>query len=142
MTHRTDFPEHETARATNLNGDILIYMPWCYFRDPVSTLQQQTEDGGMDLIDITAKFPQLFLQNVGPKNRSETLAAEWLNVWAPLTPKTKPSSPRSHVSSLGSRNKNAFVFMNARAWNPRGRTKQGGLLNEGNIAPCELCLLR
>jgi hypothetical protein len=47
MKHRTDFPEKEEARATNPNGDILVYIVWWYFRTPVSTLQHQTEDGGM-----------------------------------------------------------------------------------------------
>jgi hypothetical protein len=37
MAHGTDFPEHEGARATILKGDIVVYMPLCYFRSPVST---------------------------------------------------------------------------------------------------------
>jgi hypothetical protein len=54
MAHRTDFPEHEGARATILEGDIVVKMPWYYFRSPISTLQQLTEDGGIDLVDVAA----------------------------------------------------------------------------------------
>jgi hypothetical protein len=67
-------------------------MPWCYFRSPASTLQQEMENGGMNLIDLAAKFRVVFLQNFGLKeNRNGSLTAEWLNVWASLHPKTNPS---------------------------------------------------
>jgi hypothetical protein len=66
MAQKTDFPENEGARTTNLTGDILVYMPRCYIRAPVSTLQHQTEDGGMNFIDITAKFCTVFLTNLVP----------------------------------------------------------------------------
>jgi hypothetical protein len=127
MAHRTDFPEHEGARSTTLNSDIPVYMPWCYFRAPVSTLQHQTEDGDMDLIDVAAKFRTVFLTKFWPqRNRSGSLTAVWLNVWASLPPKMKASSC-TYECSIGPRNKIAFIFTNARKWNPRGRTKQSGL---------------
>jgi hypothetical protein len=55
------------TRAKKLNRDILVYMPWCYLRAPVSTLQHQTEDGVMDLTDVAAKFRAVFLTKFGPK---------------------------------------------------------------------------
>jgi hypothetical protein len=61
MAHRTDFPEQEGARTTILNGDILVHMPWCCFRAPVSTLKHQPEDGVLDLIDVADKFHAVFL---------------------------------------------------------------------------------
>jgi hypothetical protein len=97
MTHRTDFPSPEAARATNLNGDILVYMPWGYFRAPVLNLQHQTKNGEKDLIDVAPKFRAVPPLPNPPKkigsqrNRSGSLTAEWLNVWGSLTPKTKPS---------------------------------------------------
>jgi hypothetical protein len=82
MAHRTYFPEHRIAGATNLNGDILVHMPWCHFRYPVQTLQHQTGDGGMNLIDVAAKFSAVFLiQFLSQRNRSASLTAEWLHVW-------------------------------------------------------------
>jgi hypothetical protein len=141
MAHRTDFPEQEGARATTLNGNIPVYIPWCYFRALVLTLQHRREDGRMDFIDVAAKFRAVFLTKFWcQRNRSGSLTAEWLNVWASLPPKTKPS-PCTYKCCLVSRNKNAFIFRNARTCNTRGRPKQGVLLNEGYIAPCELCLL-
>jgi hypothetical protein len=142
MAHRTDFPEYKGSRATNLNGDIPVYMPWCYFRAPVSTLQHQTEDGGMDLNNVAAKYREVFLRKLwSQRDRSGSLTAEWLSVWASLLPKTKPS-PCTYECSLGPRNTCEFIFTNGPIWNPRGNPKQGGLLNEVYIAPCELCLLR
>jgi hypothetical protein len=65
---------------TNLNGDI-VFMPWCYFRAPLSTLQHNSEDEGMGLIDVAAKFHTVILKSVWlQRNRGGPLTGEWLNV--------------------------------------------------------------
>jgi hypothetical protein len=53
--------------SDNLNCDILLHMPWFYFRAPVSTLKHLTEDGGLEFIDVATKFLQFFLKTFGPK---------------------------------------------------------------------------
>ena len=61
------------------------------FRVPLSTFQCQTLDRGMDLIDVAAKCRALFPTRFWAQgDRDGSLTAEWLNVWALLSPRTNP----------------------------------------------------
>jgi hypothetical protein len=82
MALSTNFPDAEGARAI--------------FRVPQSTLQSQTEDGGIDLIDVAAKCRALFLTRFRAKrDRSGSLTAEWFNVRASLP--ARKNRPQIHV---------------------------------------------
>ena len=51
-------------------------------------------------------------------------------------------TPHTYMWSLEPCNIYAFIFTNGHVWNPRGRPKHRGNLNDGRITLCELCLLR
>jgi hypothetical protein len=126
MAHNTDFPDLEGARATTLNGISLYIWRAAIFRVPLSTLQNRTEDGSTELIDVAAHCRALVLTRFWvPRYRSGSLTAEWLNVWASLSPRTNSPHirviPRT-VEYLG------IYFHEWEIWNPRGRPKEGGLL--------------
>jgi hypothetical protein len=108
-------------------------------RVPLSTLQRQTEDGGMDLIDVAAKFRVLFFNSVWAQgDRREWLAAEAHFMGLAIS---QDEPPRVRVIPRTLEYLRIF-FTNGRLWNPTGRPKQGGLLSEGCITSCELCILR
>jgi hypothetical protein len=87
MGHSKDFPEAEGACAI--------------LRVPLSTLQRQTEDEGMDLIDVAAKCPALFLTRFRTQvDRKGSLTAEWLYVWASLCARKKPPDVRVITRNL------------------------------------------
>lgn len=91
MAHNTDFPDLEGARATTLNGISLYIWRAAIFRVPLSTLQNRTEDGSTELIDVAAHCRALVLTRFWvPRYRSGSLTAEWLNVRALLSPRTNP----------------------------------------------------
>jgi len=61
MSHNTDFPYPHRSTSDKFNVDILVYLAWCYLRH--STINFTTPEGGMDLIDILAKFHACFPTN-------------------------------------------------------------------------------
>ena len=75
------------------------------------------------------------------EERNGSLTAEWLNVWALLSPRTPPP-PTTHEWSLGPWDIYATTFTKGRIWNHRGRPKQRELLNDGCKTPYDLCLMR
>ena len=79
--HSTDLPASK-ERELHLLTAIFLYI-WhdAIVRVPLSTLQRQTEDGGLDLIDVAVKCYALFLVRFWAQGeRDGSLTAEWLNV--------------------------------------------------------------
>ena len=61
------------------------------FSVPLSTLQRLTEDWSMDLIHVAAKCRALFVTRFWVHGeRDGSLTAQWLNVWASLSPRMNP----------------------------------------------------
>jgi hypothetical protein len=81
MANSTDFPtpkEHVRQLLTSIPFNI-----WrgTIFMVPLSTLQRQTEVGGIDLIDVVAKCRALFLTSfLAQGDRRGSLTAEWLTI--------------------------------------------------------------
>ena len=60
-------------------------------RVPLSTLQRETESGGLGLIDIAAKCHTLFLTRLRDQGEGKaTLTAAWLCIWDQRAPKDSP----------------------------------------------------
>jgi hypothetical protein len=61
------------------------------FRVPLSTLQRWTEEGGLNLIDVTAKCRSLYLTRFWAQGeRDGSLTAALLNAWTLLSPGMNP----------------------------------------------------
>jgi hypothetical protein len=64
-SHSTDFPDPEGARATPLNGNILVYMAWCDFQG--APIKLTKPDGGRRLYRRRSQMPcPLSYQILGP----------------------------------------------------------------------------
>ena len=126
-----DSKEHERQLLTAIS--------WCMwrgviFRVSLATLELQTEDGGVDLIDDAAKFHALFPTRFWAQGKD---VARWRLSGSTYEPCSLPGRPApTYAWSLGSWNTYAFIFTNGSIWNPRGRP-----LKEVCMTPCELRLL-
>ena len=81
--------EHERQLLTAISW--YIYMAWCNLQGVCINLVTQDEEGGLDLIDVAANCRALFLTRFWAQGeRDGSLTAEWLNIWALLSPRTNP----------------------------------------------------
>jgi len=71
----------------------IVWFIWkgTIFRFSLSTLQRRREDGGLELLDIEAKFRALFLAKMRDQVAKEgTLTAAWLQGWDLREPQGNP----------------------------------------------------
>ena len=137
--HSTDFPGLRGARATCLNGNILVYMAWWDLRSTFISLTRA--EGGMDLLDVAAKCRAHFVTRFWSQGAKGT--DRWLLSGSIYGLCCLPGlTPHTFELSLGPGNNHAFIFTNGSTRNPRCRAKQKEPLNDGCTTPCELCLLR
>jgi hypothetical protein len=89
-----------------------------------------------DLIDVAAKCRVLFFNKFRAQgDRSQSLSAKAQCMSLTIS-QDECTAHKNDPSDLGI--PTHFFFTNGRIWNP----KEGGLLNQGCMTPCEPCLLR
>ena len=115
MAHSTDFPDSDGARETNLMTISWYLLLGVVFRAPVSTAQQRTEDGGLNLLDVVSKCSVLFVRFRTQGDNSRSLTAEWLKIWASRS-QGKPVHTYGWFS--GPFNTYSSVSTNGCIWNP------------------------
>jgi hypothetical protein len=126
--------EHMHQLATTISWYI-----WkgAILRVPLSTLQGQTQNRSLGLIDIAAKCRTLFLTRLMAQGeREETLSRAWIQAWDRRPPKDNPPNIRAIPRTF------ECIRSNGRIWHPGGRTSRIGHLRDGYTEPCRWCTQR
>jgi hypothetical protein len=140
MAHRTDFPDSDGARETNINGNILVSMGWCNLQ--VASINHTTPDGRrrVGLVRCRIKIPCPFYQISDP--RGKALVADYRVAQGIGLAISQGKPARTYGWFLGPYNTYSSIYTSWCIGNPRDWPNEGRLLKKVCMTFCEPLILR